>query len=806
MSRQGFLTTLCVLSLLFLADMSAAKSPDLRSLNLPQFAPDRVLVKFLPGTAASEIGEAHRRANGLILKTIPVIGVQVVQVHSGSVQAKVAAYQANPNVLYAEPDYYRLLVVPDEEDGPTPAGGADYFTEQWYLHNEAQPHSYIRQTIFGPSLNTTRGTADADINAPQGWDISQGVIATDPTSYDAPKVAVLDSGADCTSLELSGKCLEQVNLVGDSLLDSCQGSGVACDNLGHGTFTAGEIVANTDNDKGIAGVGWNTGAGIFKVCYAELITDGANLFIVGLCPVSASAEAIVTAASDQYDANNTLIRSQYHVITMSYGSDYIGEDGSITPTSPSSAECAAVLEAWQKGVVVVAAAGNNGNTQRVYPAACTVEDGDPQQAGNVQSTVIAVAASDDSDNKASFSTYSDSSDPWVAMAAPGEAIIGIQPDVLCGIAPGSDTCVDWWNGTSMAAPLVAGSAALVWSNLYETLQLASSAADCMFNGQQCNQEVRNRLENSAAKVGAKNQDLLQWTRHGRLDLAAALAGPSNSDPVASFGYSCTDTSCLFDSSNSSDSDGSINSWSWEFGDNNSSTLANPNHTYTSAGSYIVTLTVTDNGGASNNTSQSLTLIDSQNTAPTASFSATPLDLTVVFTDTSSDSDGAIVSWLWDFGGGNTSTDQNPSHTYPSANTYSVSLTVIDNDGASSNVSNWITVTDPVQQPLAAPSNLVADEQTTGKGKKKVVSAASLSWVDNSANEDGFVVERCEEITSGRGKNRTVTCNYVEHVRVFDLSVNLDPETDLGYRYRVRAFRVAESSVVEFSDPSNEVEI
>jgi len=783
-----------------------AKTPDLSSQNLPQFAPDRILVKFLPGTAASEIGKAHRSAKGLVLKTIPVIGVQVVQVQSGSVLAKVAAYQANPNVLYAEPDFYRLLVVPDEEDGPTPAGGADYFTEQWYLHNEAQPHSYIRQTIFGPSLNTTRGTADADINAPQGWDISQGVVATDPTSYDEPKVAVLDSGADCISLELSGKCLEQVNLVGNSLWDSCTGSEVACDNLGHGTFTAGEIIANTNNGKGIAGVGWNTSAGIFKVCYAELITDGVSLFIVGLCPVSASAEAIVTAASDQYDADNTLIRSQYHVITMSYGSDYIGEDGGITPTSPSNAECAAVLEAWQKGVVVVAAAGNNSNTERVYPAACTVEDGDPLQAGNAQSTVIAVAASDDSDNKASFSTYSDSSDPWVAMAAPGEAIIGIQPDALCGIVPGSDTCVDWWNGTSMAAPLVAGGAALVWSDLYRTVAATDSPADCVLNNKPCNQEVRDRLENSAAKVGAKGQDLLQWTHHGRLDLAAALAGPSNSDPVASFAYSCTDTNCLFDSSNSSDSDGSINSWSWDFGDNNSSTLANPNHTYTSAGSYTVTLTVTDDGGASNNTSQSLTLIDSQNTAPIASFSATPSDLTVAFTDTSSDSDGAIVSWLWDFGGGNTSTDQNPSHTYPSANTYSVSLTVIDNDSASSHVSNWITVTDPVQQPLAAPTNLVADVQATGKGKKRVTSAASLSWAYNPADENGFVVERCEEITSGKGKNRTVTCNYLEYAKVVDLSVNLDPESDLGYRYRVRAFRVAASSVVEFSAPSNEVEI
>jgi hypothetical protein len=78
----------------------------------PRFAPDRVLVKFKPGTAASAIVEAHRRAGGHARKTIPRIGVRVVEVPAGTVLAKVAAYKRNPNVLYAEPDYYRVLVMP----------------------------------------------------------------------------------------------------------------------------------------------------------------------------------------------------------------------------------------------------------------------------------------------------------------------------------------------------------------------------------------------------------------------------------------------------------------------------------------------------------------------------------------------------------------------------------------------------------------------------------------------------------------------------------------------------------------------
>ena len=495
---------------------------------LERYAPDRVLVKFKPGTAAAQIAQAHRSASAMPIKEIPGIDVQVVQVAAGSVPAKVAAYQANPNVLYAEPDYYRLLRVPNEEPGPTPVNGANYFEEQWYLNNTGQRHTIKQYNIFGQlTFKSTTGTADADIDAPEAWDISQGVATTDPVAYDTAKVAVLDSGADCATLELSGKCLEQVNYVAGLSLwgDSCAPSKPACDNLGHGTFTASEVVANTDNGEGIAGAGWHTSAGIFKVCYLELVTDGVNLFVVGLCPVSASAAAIGEASSDRLDGSGQVVRSQYHVITMSYGSDWIDEDGGISPTDPSNAECEAVQQARDKGVLLVAGAGNNGDTQRFYPAACTDTSG--------ESTVIAVAASDHHDYRTSFSTYSQNFDDWVSLAAPGQTIIGILPDDQCGLAPGTDSCVDWWDGTSMAAPLVAGGAALVWADLLETLKASGAElkpSACFFppqepesQSQPCNQVVRQRLEDGADKIGAQGQNMQDWTRHGRLNIAGALA-------------------------------------------------------------------------------------------------------------------------------------------------------------------------------------------------------------------------------------------------------------------------------------------
>ena len=593
------LTTALALTLLVAGSLFGAVPPDLSKLNIPRYAPDHVLVKFKPGTSAAEMAAEHRNANAALLRILPEIGVQVMQVPKGMVEASIAAYQHNPNVLYAEPDYYRLLVVPNEEPGPTLAGGANYFAEQWYLNNTGQPHSYVKQTVFGATLDVTSGTPNADINAPEGWDYTIGQLG-DLTSYDRPKIAVLDSGADCNAPDLIGKCLEKVNLVGPSPgsgLDTCPTSDPTCDNLGHGTFTAGEAVANTNNGEGLAGVGWNTGAGIFKVCYLELVTDGINIYQVGLCPVSGSSEAIILAASDRLASDGSLLRSQYQVITMSYSSDLVDPlTQAITSTDASTAECDAVTFARDKGVVVVAAAGNNGDTSRVYPAACV--------DGSGKSTVIAVAASNDADNRASFSTYSASTDAWVSLAAPGQDIVGILPGASCGLPADSDSCVDWWSGTSMAAPLVAGSAALVWNDLYARLSSSAPsaskvAADCRYAGTPCNLAVRQRLEQNAAKVGAKGQNLLSWTANGRLDLAAALRNDfvppgSGTSPVAAFSYSCIGLACTFSASGSGT--GTL-TYSWRWGDGTPDGAGtSPGHTYAASGTYTVTQTLTDDTG------------------------------------------------------------------------------------------------------------------------------------------------------------------------------------------------------------------
>lgn len=182
----------------------------------------------------------------------------------------------------------------------------------------------------------------------------------------------------------------------------------------------------------------------------------------------------------------------------------------------------------------------------------------------------------------------------------------------------------------------------------------------------------------------------------------SVVDPNNQAPLADFSASCGENFCSFTNS-SADADGTIIATSWDYGDGYGSTYRDAFHIYNAPGTYTVTLTVTDDDGASSTASKDVTLPpESPNAAPTADFTSSCSALACDFADASTDPDGTVVAWSWDFGDGSGSTARNPSHTYAIAGDYTVTLTVTDDAGDSSGPhSETVSVSDEPNQPPVA---------------------------------------------------------------------------------------------------------
>ncbi len=176
--------------------------------------------------------------------------------------------------------------------------------------------------------------------------------------------------------------------------------------------------------------------------------------------------------------------------------------------------------------------------------------------------------------------------------------------------------------------------------------------------------------------------------------------PIDQPPVASFSVACTELACTFDGTGSSD-DGTIVTYAWDFGDGATTTGAQAGHTYAAAGTYTVTLTVTDNGGLSGTSTQQVTVSSLVNQAPVASFTFACTDLACTFDGTgSTDADGTVTTYAWAFGDGATATGATATHTYSAAGTYTATLTVTDNGSMTGSVSQTVTVS--VNAPAPGP--------------------------------------------------------------------------------------------------------
>jgi subtilisin len=393
----------------------------------------------------------------------------------------------------------------------------------------------------------------------------------------------------------------------------------------HGTHVAGTIAA-IDNGSGVVGV-----------------APGARLWAVKVCDSRGSCSSSAIIAGIDYVTANA---GSIEVANMSLGG-----------SGYSQAEYDAIQGAVNKGVAFAVAAGNSDADARNYsPAAfnnvltvSALADFNGLPGGGAAPT----CRTDQDDTLADFSNWG----PAVDIAAPGVCIYSTFP-----IEQGSYGTI---SGTSMASPHAAGALALLASVNKPT---NATGVTNLYN------QVKNTgnydwYDDSGDGIQEPLLDV-----HTFQPKLISTGGTSNNPPSANFSFTTNGLTATFTDA-STDSDGSIASWAWTFGDGASSTVQNPIRTYATAGTYTVSLTVTDNQGATGTVTKSVT-VSSSTLLPITVSSLKGSDTLVnrnfwkatVTITVDPVVSGAVVSGSWSTGGtGTCTTDGAGQCTISSAN-------------------------------------------------------------------------------------------------------------------------------------------
>ena len=229
---------------------------------------------------------------------------------------------------------------------------------------------------------------------------------------------------------------------------------------------------------------------------------------------------------------------------------------------------------------------------------------------------------------------------------------------------------------------------------------------------------KSESDDGSYSVGLKVSD-----GNGGADTTSDTVNVDNRDPSSSF--SASSTSVLTDekvdlNDGSSDQDGSISSYNWDFGDSTTSTTRNPSHSFSDDGTYTISLTVTDDDESTDTYSLEITV---NNRIPSASFTFNPsnpgIEDSISFDGSgSSDSDGSITGyeWDWDNDGSYEGAGSNPDYSFSDQGDYVVRLRATDNDGATSTFSDTVTVGDRTSPSISNPS------PTSNTGRSPDISA------------------------------------------------------------------------------------
>ncbi len=243
----------------------------------------------------------------------------------------------------------------------------------------------------------------------------------------------------------------------------------------------------------------------------------------------------------------------------------------------------------------------------------------------------------------------------------------------------------------------------------------------------------------------------------------------NEKPIANFSVS-DDTVKTYENieffDNSSDPDGTISSWNWEFGDGHTSNVIDPIHSFSDDGFYNVKLVVEDKDGKTSECNKTILV---QNRAPKIDLSISPIDPqagdVVEFESEAKDRDGRIVSWHWDFGDGNGSLNQNPTYIYKEDGTYNISFKIIDDDGISSEKSMKIKVKNSLPK------------AKFDHWPKEPCTSTNITFDDMSRDRDGEIIDIRWDFGDGHTSNLSTPIHSYEQDGEYEVTLTVTDDDD-----------------------------
>lgn len=299
--------------------------------------------------------------------------------------------------------------------------------------------------------------------------------------------------------------------------------------------------------------------------------------------------------------------------------------------------------------------------------------------------------------------------------------------------------------------------------------------------------------NSVSRTSISGNRIV-WTdqRNGNVDIYMYDLNP-NVAPTAQISLVPTvmlGESVAFDGSGSSDSDGTVASYQWDFGDGNTSSGVTTSHVYGAAGIYQVILTVTDDDGAAD-TATVTVMVNAPPVAVIAPVTEIAHGQVSSFDGSgSTDSDGTITSYSWNFGDGNTGTGATTTHTYANAGTYTATLAVMDNDGATDEAT-VSAVVDALPEAGIVPIAMVIVGETT-----------SFDGSDSNDSDGNIVSYVWNFGDSSTGNGETTTHTYSS---VGSYTVTLTATDDFGSTDTVTATAVVQTPAQAIDDLTSLVE-